>query len=230
MKHPAELLDTIALDPPAITYDGPRATRDSSQLWSEVQSHLRPGARVLDLGCGPRDQAPCAAHQGYSYIGIDYSGTAADLLADAHSLPFPDSSFDCVFSYAVLEHLHSPAVALGEIRRVLKPGGMYIGTVSQGEPFHDSYFHMTAWGLIALLSGVHGFRLRRLWAGPDTLISLAQMARYPRVIKWALRVLHEIHSRLPWLAPRKAKWSGREKQLDALHRSGSICFAVIKDA
>jgi SAM-dependent methyltransferase len=229
MRHPVDMLASIELDPPPVRYDGPRASRDSTELWSEAEVHLKPGALVLDLGCGPRDQAPCAAYLGYGYVGIDYSGNAADVLADAHALPFRDSSFDCVFSYAVLEHLHSPAVALSEICRVLKPGGLYVGTVSQGEPFHDSYFHMTAWGFCALVAGAPSLEVRRLWAGPDTLWSLATMGRYPKVIKLALATVQAIHSRVPWLAPRKARWPVRERRLDRLHRAGSICFSVVKE-
>jgi len=226
--HPRDVLAAIELRAPAPRYDGPRAERDATELWSEIQAHVKSGGTVLDLGCGGRDQARCAAHIGLRYVGVDFSGAKPDLLCDAHALPFADSSFDCVFSYAVLEHLHSPAVALAEIARTLKPGGIFVGTVSQGEPFHDSYFHMTAWGLCALLSQTPGVQLRRLWAGPDTLGSLAQMGRYPKPVRWALGALHKIHSRLPWLAPRKARWPERERQLDALHRAGSICFSVVK--
>ena len=74
---------------------------------------------------------------GYRYVGVDYSSSSADLLADAHSIPFGDNTFECVFSYAVLEHLHLPFLAIREIERVLSPSGLFVGTVSQGEPFHD---------------------------------------------------------------------------------------------
>ena len=187
-----------------------------------------PNGRVLDLGCGPRDQAQPIESVGYRYVGVDYSSPSADLLADAHSIPFGDNSFECVFSYAVLEHLHSPFVAIREIERVLRPGGLFIGTVSQGEPFHASYFHHTTWGLVSLAESSTAMRLSRLWCGPGTLRSLATMGRYPRVIKMLLAAVDRIDAWAPWLAPRRQAWSQRDKQLDALHRAGSICFAMEK--
>jgi SAM-dependent methyltransferase len=161
-------------------------------------------------------------------VGVDYSSPSADLLADAHSIPFGNNSFECVFSYAVLEHLHSPFVAIREIERVLSPGGLFIGTVSQGEPFHGSYFHHTTWGLVSLAQSSIAMRLSRLWCGPGTLRSLATMGRYPRAIRMLLAALDRIDTWAPWLAPRRQVWSRRDKQLDALHRAGSICFAMEK--
>lgn len=46
---------------------------------------------------------------------------------DAHRLPFKDRLFDAVFGVAILHHLERPKDAVGEIRRVLKPNGLYVG-------------------------------------------------------------------------------------------------------
>jgi SAM-dependent methyltransferase len=129
------------------------------------------------LGCGPRDQADPLQFAGYQYIGVDYSSQSADFLADAHALPFRDEVFDCVFPIAVLEYLHSPFVAAKEIEQILRPGGIFIGTVSQGEPFHSSYFHHTPWGLVSLAESSKAMQLSRLWCGPGTLRSLATMGQ-----------------------------------------------------
>ena len=141
------ILETVNIAPPEMTYAGPQAQRDSRELISEMMRLIPKNSRVLDLGCGPRDQEKPMVSVGYQYLGVDYSSPSADLLVDAHSMPFCDDSFECVFSYAVLEHLRFPILAIREIERVLRPGGVFIGTVSQGEPFHASYFHHTAWGL-----------------------------------------------------------------------------------
>ena len=97
------------------------------------------------------------------------AGSAADIFGDAHFLPFRAGAFDLVFAYAVMEHLYNPFLALAEVRRVLRPGGFFIGAVSQGEPFHASYFHMTPWALVSLGEAT-GLKIERLWAGPDTLV------------------------------------------------------------
>ncbi|MCB1601644.1 MAG: class I SAM-dependent methyltransferase [Xanthomonadales bacterium] len=221
-------LADIEVAPPKLDYAGPKAVRDSSELISEIARLLPNGGDALDLGCGPRDQAEPLSYAKFRYVGIDYSGEDADLLADAHALPFADDSFDLVFSYAVLEHLWNPLLALREIKRVLRPGGWYVGTVSQGEPFHASYFHMTPWGLLANLAIVGGFRPDRIWPTEDTLRSLATMGRYPRVLRYVLAAIDTVHRRLPILAPRKQRWPQREKLLDRLFRAGSVGFAIQK--
>ena len=103
---PESCLSRIALDRPQVTYSGPQGQRDGSELLSVLSQTLAHPGKVLDLGCGPRDQAIPIMSLGHQYVGVDYSNAAADILADAHSLPFLPGSFDFVFSYAVLEHLH----------------------------------------------------------------------------------------------------------------------------
>ena len=230
VDHPINILEDIDTTSPVVSYDGPLAIRDSRELLSEMQNYLGPRGKVLDLGCGPKDQAAPVEFLGYQYVGIDYSNSYADILADAHAIPFEAASFDCVLSYAVLEHLHNPFIAVTEIERVLKPGGVYIGTVSQGEPFHDSYFHHTSWGLLTLISSMTTLQVRKIWGSGDTIASLSRMGRYPRIIKFMLRLIDKLHIQFPLLAPRKMKWTEKEKRLDKLHKAGSICFVVQKPA
>lgn len=227
-----ETLATLEISPPRNSYSGPRAIRDSSQLLSALPppSAADASKTVLDLGCGPRDQARCFEHLGYRYVGVDYSNPAADVRADAHFLPFASAAFSCVFSYAVLEHLYNPWLALAEITRVLEPGGLLLGTVSQGEPFHSSYFHQTTWGLLSVVAQTPGLRVVRVWgSGSDTLGSLATMGRYPRAIRALLWLTDRVHDAAPWLAPRRMGWPARERELDRLHRSGSLCFLIAKE-
>ncbi len=228
--RPAEILDRLSLEPPKSTYAGPRPIRDSDELFSAAAPSLPSGAALLDLGCGPRDQEVVASHLGLRYVGIDYDSPAADLLADAHSIPFESGLLDAILAYAVLEHLQDPLIALGEVSRVLVPGGVFFGTVSQGEPFHASFFHMTAWGLLAALMQA-GLVVEMIWPARDTLGALSEMGRYPLPIKAGLSALDLVHRRLPILSPRKAlRWSRREKRIDQLHRAGSIGFLARRPA
>jgi SAM-dependent methyltransferase len=218
------------LSVPEITYYGPSAVRDSRELFSAAAPFLRRGGRFLDLGCGPRDQAVAAAHYGLDYVGIDIVSAASDILADGHALPFREATFDAVLAYAVLEHLYNPFVALSDIARVLKPGGVFFGTVSQGEPFHDSFFHHTSWGVLSVM-GSAGLDVRWIWPSYDTLHALSKMGRYPRLLRVLIEMVHRIMKAAPILAPRAFfRSTAREKRLNALHRAASIGFVAVKAA
>ena len=58
-----------------------------------------------------------------------------DVVADAHTLPYADGSVHAIYCEAVIEHLYAPHQAVGEMYRVLKPGGM----VFAGTPFLYHY-------------------------------------------------------------------------------------------
>src|SRR3990170_2653917 len=73
------------------------------------------GKKIINIGAGKE-------RLGKEVITIDRFETA-DILGDAQSLPIKSSSTDLVLSIAVLEHLKEPAVAVGEMNRVLRKGG-----------------------------------------------------------------------------------------------------------
>ena len=95
---------------------------------------------VLVAGCGDGVEAARLARQlDTRVVGIDmvdsFDPDAAERVelrvADVLALPFPDETFDLVFSFHMLEHVADPPLALEELRRVLRPrGGFWIGTPS----------------------------------------------------------------------------------------------------
>ena len=84
--------------------------------------------KVLEVGAGSGLLQDSVA----DYTGLDISPTARRFFhkpfveASATAMPFPDSFFDALWSIWVLEHIPNPEMALMEIRRVVKPGGMIL--------------------------------------------------------------------------------------------------------
>lgn len=94
--------------------------------------------RCLDLGCGTGHAIPALAGAGWSVVGVDVStdqleaarqqaGARAQLIrANAQALPFADEEFDAVLSILTHTDFDDPAVAFGEVSRVLREGGTFV--------------------------------------------------------------------------------------------------------
>jgi trans-aconitate methyltransferase len=95
----------------------------------------QPGERILDLGCGDGQLTQRIAATGANVQGVDASpemaeatrtrGIAADI-ASAELLPFPDATFDAVFSNATLHWVRDHDAMMREAHRVLRPGGRFV--------------------------------------------------------------------------------------------------------
>ncbi|MGH9081571.1 MAG: class I SAM-dependent methyltransferase [Acidimicrobiales bacterium] len=118
---------------------------------------VRPGDRLLDLGCGFGRHAYQAARLGAAVVAYDAGATevrnvvdtfgamaeAGELDAaarvgavqgDALALPFADATFDRVIASEVLEHIPDDQRAMVELARVLRPGGSMAVTVPRCGP------------------------------------------------------------------------------------------------
>src|SRR5690606_22363204 len=90
--------------------------------------------KLLDFGCGSKPYKALFTVSEYVGTDIEVSGhdhrhEAIDVYYDGKTLPFADESFDSVFSSEDFEHVFNLSQILGELRRVLKPGGHMLFTV-----------------------------------------------------------------------------------------------------
>ena len=154
------------------------------ELMSYFPKARSAGSMMLDLGCGDGVHQRLCEAAGFEWVGADYAESSrAPVLADAHALPFADESFECLLSVAAIQLFRYPSVVMKEACRVLKPGGVFLGTVAFLEPFHDNgFYHHTHLGALNSLQ-TGGFKVERLapsrdWTG---LTAQARMALFPRM-------------------------------------------------
>lgn len=147
----------------------------------ERSREIRHGARVLDVGAGDAPYAELFAHT--EYVTLDWEssphagGRTAAISASADAIPLPDASFDIVVLTQVLEHVRRPAVVLGEIARVLRPGGTLLATVPFVWELHEEphdYWRFTPYALRALLEDA-GLDATAVTPRSDSLSALAQL-------------------------------------------------------
>ena len=97
-----------------------------------LRSRFKPGLRVLEIGGGSGFQAAIIDSWGCSVTSIDIPGRSWPRsffpvsFYDGEHLPFPDASFDIIFSSNVLEHVERLPGLLAETRRVARAGGVSI--------------------------------------------------------------------------------------------------------
>jgi SAM-dependent methyltransferase len=211
----------------------------------EIFESLPKGAIVLETGCGGGQLRAWVAGLGLRYFGTDVATTrvhdwlqkfgGADVLCDAHRLPFRDNSVDVVYAAAVYEHLAFPQLAASEVARVLKPGGYFLGSASFLEPWHDeSYYHMSPNGSYQMLAGAElvpkHIWPERAWPGFRAILKMGNMAtRAVAAVGWLMNGFYVLPS---WakIAVKNRRWPTDADMYETRAKVvGAIAWIAVKE-
>lgn len=115
--------------------------RSMERFFHRNLGYLKPGAKILDVGCGVGEQAQALQARGYEVYGVD---PADNMVAFAQTrlpseriskgsilaLPYESNSFDMVYSFEVFRYLDVADNKKGllEMQRVLRPGGVFFSS------------------------------------------------------------------------------------------------------
>jgi SAM-dependent methyltransferase len=132
--------------------DNPSSIKRYEQIFNSIVGYLNDSnARILDVGCATGGFLRYCETKGYFNTNgidpiMDYVDKADNenvKFGSVYSIPFRDNSFDVVVLEQVLEHLSNPKLAMKEIKRVLRKGGLcYIG-VPDAKRYNDElYFYL----------------------------------------------------------------------------------------
>jgi SAM-dependent methyltransferase len=176
---------------------------------------------VLDVGCGRKPYRHWTRAAKYVGIDIDTPVTrmlaAADVLYDGKTIPFRDASFDAVICSQVLEHVFWPDSFLGELNRVLRPGGRLVITVPFVWDEHEQpwdFARYSSFGLRSILETA-GFEIvshDKTVPGFFAIVQLASGCVFkaasssPRVVQLIAQLcviapLHVVGGAVAWLLP-----------------------------
>ncbi len=118
------------------------SARSAADACGYLMPHLKPGLRVLDVGCGPGsisaglaetiapgelhgiDIAPLQVEMAAQAAAEQELSNAKFSVGDVNAIPFEDGAFDVVHCSDILAYIPDTEAALNEMKRVLKSGGI----------------------------------------------------------------------------------------------------------
>jgi len=132
--------------------DKPKTYEEKRRFRYELQDYMHEafsfnsfgGKKVLEIGVGAGIDTAEFLRNGAEVVSVDFSPLATRsaslllkeanleghiLLTDARYLPFRDSQFDVVYSFGVIHHIPNISEVLEQVRRALRPGGLFTGMV-----------------------------------------------------------------------------------------------------
>jgi 2-polyprenyl-6-hydroxyphenyl methylase/3-demethylubiquinone-9 3-methyltransferase len=166
----------------------------------------RPGAVLVDLGCGAGLLAPHVNDRGYAHLGVDLVVSALDqaathgvevLRADVTRLPLRDGCADVVSAGEVLEHVTDLPGAVAEACRILRPGGLLVLDTINATALSRFFAITLAERIDPTIAGIHD---PNLFVDPRVLMD--ECARHGVLLR--LRGLRpSMHEMVRWLFTRR---------------------------
>lgn len=132
-------------------------------ITNAISSYYSSGKRVISIGASGQTKLTLQKNKvDFKEVDINKS-RKPDYVLDAENMHAIDSgSADMVFCLEVLEHVKNPFNAANEIIRILKPGGVLIGSTPFMMPIHEEphdYFRFTGYGLLNLFENMNCLEL-----------------------------------------------------------------------
>jgi SAM-dependent methyltransferase len=133
---------------------------------------MHQGQTLLEPGCGRGETLKRFRDLGMQVKGSDLSPETVAFLPDTEiqicdvendGLPYPDNSFDVIYTKSFLEHFYYPERFIKDALRVLKPGGLLLNLIPDWEAnyrkYFDDYTHRTPFTSVSLrdITLIHGF-------------------------------------------------------------------------
>jgi SAM-dependent methyltransferase len=230
--------DLIELLGESIPADHHRQTLADDLLIAHYPRLAKEGGadRVLDLGCGAGDSVEQfrSLNPGVTWVGVDLPSspevagrtrTDAEFRTfDGREIPADDASQDVVYCKQVLEHVADLRPLLADVARVLRPGGAFLGSTSQLEPYHSlSVGNITPYGLHRLLEGT-GMQLAEVRPGIDGLTLIVHRALGMPAITRRYWARESPPNRLIGLAARARRLDTRQANAIKLLLCGQFAF------
>jgi SAM-dependent methyltransferase len=218
----------------------PNDTHRQFDAWQLTAQHWKPSFNVMvDLGCGTGNSVDFfrKLRADVTWIGLDIEDSpevevrrrsdAEFLTFDGINMPLASASVDLIFCRQVLEHVQHPEKLLNEINRTLKPGGLFIGSVSQLEPYHSfSQFNWTAWAIKTHFACAR-LTLREVRPGIDGLTLIIWYLLRQRFLNRYFVRESPLNKLLGLVCSLKGR-SSAEINAAKLYFSGHICFVAEK--
>jgi SAM-dependent methyltransferase len=169
-------------------------------------------ARVLEVGYGAGAVQLALAGSVDELHGIDLDAdpeAVTQLLAargvrpqllrgSVYELPYGDAYFDLIVSFSVFEHLHEYPKALAEVRRVLKPGGLFLLGMPSVNKLMEAGFHAIGFGDINDHHVTTPANVERAWPAAGLRLVKASFLDFPPRLPLSVRLYHT------WLLERPA--------------------------